>query len=102
MGVYLLILRRAVLRYIRRLLGGLKKDAPLIRANLRIWSKIRVFFGWYRFVNAYVERDKKMGKSAQKMGKSAQKMVKSVQKIVKNAQKCAHIGKNEGVLSRKV
>jgi len=29
---------------------------------LRIWLKNRIFFGWYKFVNAYVERDKKNGK----------------------------------------
>ena len=53
--------------------GGLKKDpdgiangashragVPLSRANLRIWSKNRVFFGGNKFVNAYVERDKKI------------------------------------------
>jgi len=26
---------------------------------MRIWSKNRGFFGWSKFVNAYVERDKK-------------------------------------------
>ena len=48
--------------------GGLKsawgrltaKHAPLIRANMRIWLKIRVFLGWSKFVSAYVERDKKI------------------------------------------
>ena len=52
--------------------GGLKKDpdgiangvshragAPLSRANMRIWLKIRVFFGLSEFVSACVERDKK-------------------------------------------
>ncbi len=42
----------------------MKKHAPLIRANLRIWSKIRVFLGWSKFVSAYVERDKKILKLA--------------------------------------
>jgi len=28
-------------------------------ADLRIWSKNRVFFGWYKFVSAYMERGKK-------------------------------------------
>ena len=32
-------------------------------ANLRIWSKIRVFLGWSKFVSAYVERDKKILKN---------------------------------------
>ena len=36
-----------------------KKDVPLSRANLRIWSKIRIYLGWSKFVSAYVERDKK-------------------------------------------
>ena len=35
------------------------KHAPLIRADLRIWLKIRVFLVMVKFVNAYVERDKK-------------------------------------------
>ena len=43
--------------------GGLKKHAPLIRANLRIWSKIRAIWGWSKFVSAYVERDKKILKN---------------------------------------
>jgi len=39
--------------------GGLKKHVPLSRANLRIWSKIRVFLGLVKFLSAYVGRDKK-------------------------------------------
>ncbi|MFC1739561.1 hypothetical protein ACFL1G_11030, partial [Planctomycetota bacterium] len=31
----------------------------IIRANLRIWSIIREFLGWSKFVSAYVERNKK-------------------------------------------
>jgi hypothetical protein len=27
--------------------------------NLRIWLKIRVFWGWLKFVSGYVKRDKK-------------------------------------------
>jgi len=30
---------------------------------LRIWSKIRVFLRWSKFVGAYVERDKKILKN---------------------------------------
>jgi len=43
--------------------GGLKKYAPLIRANLRIWSKIRVFLLMVKFVSIYVERSKKFSKN---------------------------------------
>ncbi len=40
--------------------GGSKRTRPsIIRANLRIWSKIRIYLGWSKFVSAYVERDKK-------------------------------------------
>ena len=40
--------------------GGSKRTRPsIIRVNLRIWSKIRVFLGWSKFVSVYVERDKK-------------------------------------------
>ena len=39
-------------------------DASLIRADLRIWSKIRAILGWSKFVSAYVERDKKILKLA--------------------------------------
>jgi hypothetical protein len=41
----------------------LKKHAPLIRANLRIWSKIRVILEWSKFVSACVERSKKFSKN---------------------------------------
>jgi hypothetical protein len=37
-----------------------KKDVPLSRVNLRIWSKKRVFFKGNKFVNTYMERDKKI------------------------------------------
>ena len=43
--------------------GGLKKHAPLIRANMRIWLKIRVFLVMVKFVSIYVERSKKFSKS---------------------------------------
>jgi hypothetical protein len=43
--------------------GSLKKDAPLSRADLRIWSKIRAILRWSKFVSAYVERDKKILKN---------------------------------------
>jgi len=36
-----------------------KKDVPLSRANLRIWSKNPVLFRLSEFVSACVERDKK-------------------------------------------
>ena len=35
-----------------------KKDVPLSRANLRIWSKIGVFLGLVKFVSAYAIRGK--------------------------------------------
>ncbi len=44
--------------------GGSKRTRPsIIRANLRIWSKIRVFLGWSKFVSVYVERDKNFSKN---------------------------------------
>jgi len=46
-----------VIRFFRE---GLKKDVSLSRANMRIWLKIRVFLVMVKFVNAYVERDKKI------------------------------------------
>jgi len=39
--------------------GGLEKTRSHNQANLRIWSKIRVFLGLVKFVSACVERDKK-------------------------------------------
>ena len=42
-----------------------------------------------------------MVKNGKKLQKTGTKMRKNGTKIVKNAQKWAHIGKNEGVLSRK-
>ena len=44
--------------------GGSKRTRPsIIRANLRIWSKIRAILGWSKFVSAYVEKDKKILKN---------------------------------------
>jgi len=40
-------------------IGGIFFDALQYWRGLRIWSKNRVFFGWSKFVNACVERDKK-------------------------------------------
>jgi hypothetical protein len=31
---------------------------------MRIWSKIRIYLGWSKFVSSYVERDKKILKLA--------------------------------------
>jgi len=36
-----------------------RAGVPLSRADLRIWSEKRGFFGGNKFVNTYVERDKK-------------------------------------------
>jgi hypothetical protein len=38
----------------------LRTDVPLNRAGLRKWSELPGFFGVYKFVNTYVERDKKI------------------------------------------
>ena len=41
-----------------------KKDVPLSRVNLREWSEKHGFFGGNKFVNTYMERDKKIMKLA--------------------------------------
>ncbi len=45
--------------------GGSKRTRPsIIRANLRIWSKIRVFLEFSKIVSTYVEKNKKILKKS--------------------------------------